>query len=211
MLDDEPELARALDARFGVLAAFAEPGGEEVPGPVGVLVNRRPDQPARRFCETERVADLDAYRAERGFGEPLRFVARDGGREEVLALLGVEREDLPGSGERWLVYHWLAETDLALAYRVTARLRRSASAARVVDVREPVWTRFEPALRTRGTVLREGRLLLRAAAGGASGEEELWLAVESVRAGQGSARAAPARVAPDADGFARVASFVVAR
>ncbi|MBI5433962.1 MAG: hypothetical protein HZA52_14115 [Planctomycetes bacterium] len=229
LLAEQPALVGELNSRYGVLAAFHDPSAGEVTGPLYVLARQRPGMVAPRLIETERVADPDAYRAARGFGEPVRFEMPVGDGVEVLTLLGVETRTLAGTGERLLVYHWFAETELTLPYRVIARVRRGDGPVTWSEGRTPAWAVLPTVERTRGTVVREARLVLvdeRAAVAPeadpeappkAPGEavpeapddaavEELWLAVERPRDALAPVRASVTS-AVDADGFVRAASL----
>ncbi|MCC6407758.1 MAG: hypothetical protein IT453_11365 [Planctomycetes bacterium] len=213
LLAEQPELVGELNARYGVLAAFHDPSAGEVTGPLYVLARQRPGLVAPRLIETERVADLAAYRATHGFGEPTRFETPVGDGVETLTLLGVEARTLAGSGERLLVYHWLAETELTLPYRVIARVRRGDGPVTWSEGRTPAWAVLPTIERTRGTVVREARLVLvdesaSATVSTAPGAlaDELWLAVEHPRDALAPMRAAV--TAPvDEDGFVRVAEL----
>lgn len=218
LLAATPELVALVGARFRVIAAFHDPTTGDRPGPLLLLARPRATLPGEPLLESEHPADAASYASARGFAAPLAFVARQGEREERVALLGVECRPLEGSGARWLVYHWRAETDLELSWRVRTRERGSDGGWRASDERPLGWSQLPAQSRARGAVLREGRLLLDEPS--VAGDRELWLALElaTVEPGaQGSgggadseaagARAQPEGGAADADGFVRAATI----
>jgi hypothetical protein len=235
VLEGRAELAREIDARFGLVAAFHDSLSGVAPGPVVLLARQHGDPAAKRCFASERVADLAAYRAAHDFGAGVRFVARVGDVDRELELLGVEHETPPGAGTERLVWHWRLAGGSRAVWRVRARVAGATSEfdVRALDLAtapgagaDSVGDRDGPA----ELVLREARVVpadaLRRPGDGAAGDgaagdgaagdargiaSALEISVELVGASGEPVRAAASDATSDESSFAHVELAPAAR
>jgi len=118
VLMPRPELFALFARDFEVAGLFFDHELYRDVGPI--LVFARPVVGAERdavLIDQLADADVDAYRAERGFGEGRLLVQKpEWNAPDELRLIGVSLDRLPGDGHHWLTWHWLVEAPLTENY-----------------------------------------------------------------------------------------------
>ncbi|MFT7487071.1 MAG: hypothetical protein ACI9F9_002930 [Candidatus Paceibacteria bacterium] len=164
----DPDLNRAINARFEVAASFWSESTD--PTIRDVRVFRRPQEqedgqsgPRKLFAviENEDPAEYrERLRLDLQMATPLTFVGdAEINSQERLHLLGYEVEPLPGSEFHWITYHWYSDTGFERDYVIVDRVSTLQSPWAWQNNHQPGHGALPTSTWKAGWIVREGYLL----------------------------------------------------